>query len=933
MLDSIPSLLLAGLLGSVLAATVSAQSGGPSTEFIIETIAGTGGHGYAGDGGPALDATFAEPASIAVDAQGNVYIADTDNSVIRKITISGIVSTVVGNGTAGFGGDFGPAIAAELNHPFSIVLDAAGDIYIADSFNNRIRKVSPGGTITTCAGNGTAGFSGDNGPAFQAEMNNPFGVGLDPAGNLYIADVNNQRVRKVTPSGTITTIAGNGTIGYSGDGGPATSASLAHPGTVASDASGILYIVDSGNHAIRKVDSGGTITTVAGRGISNGGLVYPTDVAVDSSGDLFITDPDAAAVYQVRPNGSMTRIAGAGYFGHSGDGGPAVLAALSSPTGLAIGPTGIMYFTDEEYIRTLTLEPDPIADTPTISLASGSYSGLQYATLSDNTPNAVIRYTLDGSTPAAASPGFSIPIYIGGSITLKAVAMATAYANSAVASATYEVTLPSAAPPTFSPPPGRYTGPVSVSIGDTTPGAVIHFTLDGSTPLSSSPVYTGALTLPGSTTVKAIATASGFWKSADVAAAYSVIPQAPTPVISPESGYYPVSQLVTITDADTTATIRYTTDGSTPSPMSTYYSKPFPLAGATTIKAIAIATGEAASEVATDSFLLLPGIITTVAGVGASGYGKDGILATNTQLNGPEGVALSPAGNLYIADTGSSHIREVNSQGIISTVAGSKGSGHASDGGPATLATLNRPSGVAFDAQGDMYIADLNNNEVRKVDTSGVITTVAGTEIGGNNGSYGKGTEIQLDGPTNVAVDKLGNLYISDLGNYRICKVDTSGTLSTIIGFVPPADQFEPWGVAVDSVGNVFIADTSANTILKLDTKGNLTTIAGTGAEGFSGDGGPATLAQLLHPYDVAVDASGNVYFSDGGNGRIREIFTDGVITTVAGGGSSGLGDGGSALNAELSNPWGIAVDAAGDIYIAEAGDSRIRKVTPAIVP
>jgi sugar lactone lactonase YvrE len=357
------------------------------------------------------------------------------------------------------------------------------------------------------------------------------------------------------------------------------------------------------------------------------------------------------------------------------------------------------------------------------------------------------------------------------------------------------------------------------------------------------------------------------------------------------------------------------------------------MAGATTIKAIAIATDEAASDVATDTFLLSPGIISTVVGTGQAGYGKDGILATKTQLNGPEGVAVSPAGNLYIADTGSSHIREVDSEGIIATVAGSKGSGHAGDGGPATLATLNHPSGTAFDALGNMYIADLNNNEVRKVDTSGVITTVAGTGTGGYNGAEGKATSIELDGPTNVAVDKLGNLYISDLGNYRICKVDTSGALSTVVGFVAAGEQFEPWGVAVDSVGDVFIANTSANTILKLDTKGNLTTIAGTGTEGFSGDGGPATLAELSHPYDVAVDGSGNVYFSDGGNGRIREVFTDGVITTVAGGGTSGIGDGGSALNAELNNPWGIAVDAAGNIYIADAGNSRIRKVTPAAAP
>ncbi|TMC29793.1 MAG: hypothetical protein E6J27_04665 [Chloroflexi bacterium] len=187
------------------------------------------GRDFSGDGGPATAARLLAPAGVALDPAGNLYIADTADHRIRKVTPGGTISTYAGSGNFGFSGDGGPATAAELNFPRDVALDPAGNLYIADSGNSRIRKVSPGGTISTYAGSGSRGFSGDGGPAAAAQLNNPVGMALDPAGNLYIADITNNRIRKVTSGGTISTYAGSGSFGFSGDGGPATDAQLGVP--------------------------------------------------------------------------------------------------------------------------------------------------------------------------------------------------------------------------------------------------------------------------------------------------------------------------------------------------------------------------------------------------------------------------------------------------------------------------------------------------------------------------------------------------------------------------------------------------------------------------------------------------------------------------------------------------------------------------------
>jgi sugar lactone lactonase YvrE len=328
---------------------------------IITTVAGDGSKGYTGDGGPATSATLNSPHGLAIDTGGNLYIADTLNSVIRRVAAStGVITTVAGNGTPGFSGNGARAIHAELNEPQGVAVDAGGNLYIADTQNSAVRLVSASnGFIAAFAGNRFAGYKGDGGPATTARLNLPEGVVLDSAGDLYIADTANSVIRLVNAStGIITTAAGDGSAGYSGDGGPATAASLDQPAAVAIDGTGNLYVPDQYNFVIRLVNSSGTISTIAGdtfssyggdSGIATGAQMYEPmgSVALDPSGNLIISDSGNNAVRQVAAStGFITTIAGTGRVGYSGDGGPATSAMLDQPQGIALDAAGDIYIAD-----------------------------------------------------------------------------------------------------------------------------------------------------------------------------------------------------------------------------------------------------------------------------------------------------------------------------------------------------------------------------------------------------------------------------------------------------------------------------------------------------------------------------------------------------------------------------------------------------------
>ncbi|MCS7158543.1 MAG: hypothetical protein N0A16_12560 [Blastocatellia bacterium] len=339
--------------------------------LIITTIAGTGSSGFGGDGGSAKNAQLSNPRGVAVDAAGNIYIADTGNHRIRKVDGSGNISTVAGDGTRGFGGDGGAATAARLNSPVAVAISPSGDLLIVDAGNHRIRKVS-GGTITTIAGTGLPMFSGDGGPAAQASLNVPMHVVFDSAGNLYVADSGNNRVRKIDPSGVITTVAGSSARGFSGDGGSALQARLNMPVALALGDDGTLFIADSGNNRVRAVDPQGVIRTVAGGGIGDGGdprqatLNLPYGVAVDKRGRLYIADTEHHRIRRLTlgaENPRIETIAGTGLSGYNGDERPAIEARLNFPRGLAVDAEGNLYIADTFNHRVRKITPDGVITT------------------------------------------------------------------------------------------------------------------------------------------------------------------------------------------------------------------------------------------------------------------------------------------------------------------------------------------------------------------------------------------------------------------------------------------------------------------------------------------------------------------------------------------------------------------------------------------
>jgi sugar lactone lactonase YvrE len=324
---------------------------------IITTYAGTGGSGYSGDGVSATLASLSTPHAIAADAGGNLFIADALNNRIRKISPSGIISTIAGNGSLGYSGDGGPATAATLNHPFEIALDPQStNVYIGDIDNYVIRKVNASGIISTVAGTGTRGYSGDGGQATAARLNGASGVALDRLGNLYISDGGNHCIRKVSTSGIITTIAGIGTVGFGGDGGPATAARLNYPGFLFIDANKNVFVSDNGNHRVRKIDSNGIITTVVGNGSAgysgDGGpataaaLNFTSGVDFDASGNMYIGDYSNECIRKINTSGIISTFAGNRSRGYSGDGGVAISAELNRPTDIALAGCDKLYICD-----------------------------------------------------------------------------------------------------------------------------------------------------------------------------------------------------------------------------------------------------------------------------------------------------------------------------------------------------------------------------------------------------------------------------------------------------------------------------------------------------------------------------------------------------------------------------------------------------------
>ena len=375
----------------------------------LTRIAGTGRSGLTGDGGPALNAQLGFPDGIAFDAAGSLYFTERDANRIRRIAANGAIGTFAGTGVAGNSGDGGPAAAAQFSGPTGLAFDAAGNLYVADTGNNVVRRIAPDGTVTKVAGSGFPGYGGDGAPAVHADLNAPEGVAVDAAGSLYIADTFNNRVRKVAPDGTMSTFAANGYPGFSGDGAAATGATLFFPTDVALDRSGSLYIADLGDSRIRKV-AGGIISTVAG----SASLVTPVDgfpadqvrlngptgVSVDPAGNVYFAEGSVGSgsgltvgdfrIWRVSPDGTLFSAAGNGSNSFSGDTGAASRAQLNTPTGMAIDAAGNLYFADTQNHRIRRISPGGTITTVAGNALPGfSGDGGPAALAELNTPTAV----------------------------------------------------------------------------------------------------------------------------------------------------------------------------------------------------------------------------------------------------------------------------------------------------------------------------------------------------------------------------------------------------------------------------------------------------------------------------------------------------------------------------------------------------------------
>jgi uncharacterized protein (TIGR03437 family) len=579
--------------------------------YDIQTIAGSEANG---DGGPALQAFLNQTEGIVVDRAGNIYVADAADNRIRKITTAGVIQTIAGTGVAGFAGDGGPAIQALLNQPYGLAVDSSGNLYVADLGNTRVRKISLDGTIQTVAGGGFIVAGGNvSAPAVNVQLLEPRNVAIDAGGSLYISDFGAHSVYKVSAGGVLSTLAGNGNAGFGGDGGPAMLAQLKAPAGLASDASGNVYIADSGNGRIRKV-SNGTISSVF---------------------------------------------------------------SVASPTGVAITPRGTLY------------------------IASASYFGTQ-----------------------------------------------------------------------------------STGIGGLTP--CMDVALD-------------------------------------------------------QAGNVYVTQ------------------------------------------------GQRVGE------MTAAGVVLLIAGSGAArNFGGDGGPATAARLNAPSGLARDSAGNWYIADSANNRIRQITPDGIITTYAGTGAAGSSGDNGPAARAQLSGPLSVAVDALQNVYVADTGNNALRRITPGGVISTVSN----------------QLNAPSYVAVAHDQSVYVADTGNNRVLRFAPSGDTKTVTQMLAPS------AVLLDPQGDLFVSGQSS--VVELTPAGAYNVV----------------LDGLKAPRGLALLPDGSLLIAEAGANLIRRVSSSGAAMIVAGDGVAGFsGDGGAAIAAQLSTPQDLAVDPTGVVWIADTANNRIRSLGPATAP
>jgi sugar lactone lactonase YvrE len=652
---------------------------------------------YAGGGqiaGQALSTLVPDPSGLARDADGNLYIATVRGNVVLKLDTNGQLSVYAGTGVGGYAGDGGPATSAQLSIPLGLALDHRGNLFIADNVYNVIRRVdAQSGIITTVAGNGTLGYAGDNGPATKASLNSPYGVAVDAFGNLLIADATNNVIRRVdSGTGIITTVAGDFAHGgtFSGDGGPATSASLNRPQAVAVDSAGNFFFADTGNSCVRRVDATThVITTVAGQSqlagdTGDGGpatsatLTLPVAVFLDSFDNLFISEERRIRFVNVQ-NGIITTVAGSAIRGFGGDSGPATLAELDLPVGIATDSLGNLYFSDGRNNRIRAVNSSGIIDT----IAGGGTGG-------DGGPASSAVFS--GSSGLALTPSGDLLI---GDFSV-----------------------------------GRVRK-VDASIGDisTIAGNGIRDTAGDGGPATSAEIgsllflavdRSGNTFLVDNTAVRRIDAATQIVTTVVPSGIFS---NPPNGIAIDSFGALYLSDLDNnVIDRVDPATSALTIVAGTPG-VSGYSGDGGPANSATLDAPAGLAIDSADNLFIAEQqnnvvrrVDAATGVITTIAGTGTAGYGGDGGPATSAQLSLPFAIAFDPFGNLFIGEGLNQRIRRVSAlTGLISTVAGNGTSIWSGDGGDALLAGIGSTFALAADSNGHIFQSDPDFNRVRQI--------------------------------------------------------------------------------------------------------------------------------------------------------------------------------------------------------------------------
>ena len=961
-------------------------------------------------------ASFGNPMGVAVDGGGSIYAADTGNNTIRKITPGGVVSTFAGiSGSSGSVETTGTTVAVFFG-PKGVALDRNGNVYVADSYNYTIRKITPSGVVTTFAG--TTGASGSvDATGSNAQFSGPTAVAVDRNGNVYVAD--GDTIRKITPGGVVSAFAGSPVSSGSADG-QGGAAQFFGPSGVAVDSNGNVYVADSYNFTIRKITPNGAVSTLAGRAGVAGSVdatgtaarfSYPNGVAVDGSGNVYVADNNT--IRMITPAGAVTTLAGSPDGSVGSVDGAGSKSLFYQPNGVAVDVSGNVYVADTGNDTIRKIAPGAgVGQTGslrvTITPAGAVTAGAKWQVDGGAWQNsgAVVSALPIGIHTVAFNTVGGWPVPSSRTVMVNASPVTNATESYDISTSQTVTTFAglsgSSGSANGTGTNAQFSGPNGVAVdryGNVYVADTYNDTIRKITTSGLTATFAGLSGNHGS--VDASGTNAQFFGPNSVAvdlnsnvyvadsSSYTIRKITPTGVVTTLAGSAGVSGSVDATGANA--------QFSGPNGVAVDRGGNVYVADGDTIRMITSA-----------------GVVTTLAGsAGVSGTAD--ATGTNASFNHPCGVAVDGGSNVYVADTYNFTIRKITPTGVVTTLAGSAGCKGSVDGMGGTAEFYN-PSSVAVDWLGNVYVAD--NNTIRMITPAGVVTTFAGAPDGSVGSVDGAGNASRFNQPNGVAVDGSGNVYVADTGNETIRKIkqgssygqtgslqvtiapavtgaqwqvdggawnnsgatvsglsvgihtvsfsavngvtpsnrtvtvnasqttsgtetydiSTSQTVMTLAGSAGvsgtsdgwgTAAQFDsPMGMAVDLGGYIYVADGNNDTIRKVTPSGVVTTVSG--RAGISGTSdGAVSAARFNNPAAVTIDGSGNVYVADTGNQTIRIITSGGVTYTLAGSaGKSGSLDA-SGTAAQFSSPASVAVDASGNVYVADAGNNSIRKITP----